>query len=122
MHRAFLPVLILAPAFGGCIVGTVAKTAVDVVAVPVKVVGKGIDAALPNQKRADEKRGRELRKEDERRARHAPGVLLEASGGVRLGDVAALAAAGVDRISVGALTHSAGALDIALDFDAAGSS
>jgi hypothetical protein len=69
MHRAFLPVLILAPAFGGCIVGTVAKTAVDVVAVPVKVVGKGIDAALPNQKRADEKRGRELRKEDERRAR-----------------------------------------------------
>jgi hypothetical protein len=69
MHRAFLPVLSIAPILGGCIVGTVAKTAVDVVSVPVKVVGKGIDAALPSQKRADEKRGRELRKADELRAR-----------------------------------------------------
>jgi nicotinate-nucleotide pyrophosphorylase (carboxylating) len=46
----------------------------------------------------------------------APGVLLEASGGVNLASVAALARAGVDRISVGALTHSAPALDIGLDF------
>ena len=68
MRCAFLPVLLL-PLLGGCIVGTVAKTAVDVVSVPVKVVGKGIDAALPSQKRADEKRGRALRQEDERRAR-----------------------------------------------------
>ncbi len=68
MYRAFLPVLILS-LLSGCVVADVAKTAVDVVAVPVKVVGKGIDAALPSQKRADEKRGRELRKEDERRAR-----------------------------------------------------
>ncbi|MEO5641074.1 MAG: hypothetical protein ABIQ98_04835, partial [Sphingomicrobium sp.] len=67
--RAFLPVLLLAPMVGGCIVGTVAKTAVDVVSIPVKVIGKGIDAALPSQKRADEKRGRELREADERRAR-----------------------------------------------------
>ncbi len=69
MHRAFLPVLSIAPILCGCIVGTVAKTAVDVVSVPVKVVGKGIDAALPSQKRADDKRGRELRKADELRAR-----------------------------------------------------
>ena len=68
MRRVSLLVLLL-PLLSGCIVGTVAKTAVDVVAVPVKVVGKAIDAALPNQKRADEKRGRELRKQDERRAR-----------------------------------------------------
>ncbi len=54
-----------------------------------------------------------------RRDRLAPKIQIEASGGVRLGDVAALAAAGVDRISVGALTHSAGALDIALDFESA---
>jgi nicotinate-nucleotide pyrophosphorylase (carboxylating) len=40
---------------------------------------------------------------------------LEASGGVRLDNVAQIAATGVDRISVGALTHSAVALDIALD-------
>lgn len=43
-------------------------------------------------------------------------VLLEASGGVTLETAATLAAAGVDRISVGALTHSAPALDVALDF------
>ncbi len=46
----------------------------------------------------------------------AQAVLLEASGGVTLETAAALAAAGVDRISVGALTHSAPALDVALDF------
>jgi nicotinate-nucleotide pyrophosphorylase (carboxylating) len=44
------------------------------------------------------------------------GVQLEASGGVNLTTVAAIAATGVDRISVGALTHSAAALDIALDY------
>lgn len=42
-------------------------------------------------------------------------VTTEASGGVTLDTVAAIAATGVDRISVGALTHSAPALDIALD-------
>jgi nicotinate-nucleotide pyrophosphorylase (carboxylating) len=52
-----------------------------------------------------------------RRDATAPGILLEASGGVTLSTVSALAQAGVDRISVGALTHSAPALDIALDFD-----
>jgi nicotinate-nucleotide pyrophosphorylase (carboxylating) len=43
-------------------------------------------------------------------------VLLEASGGVTLQTVRAIAETGVDRISVGALTHSAPALDIALDY------
>jgi hypothetical protein len=66
--RAYLPVLLVAPLLAGCVVASVARTAVDVVSVPVKVVGKGIDAALPSQKRADEKRGRELRREDEQRA------------------------------------------------------
>lgn len=42
---------------------------------------------------------------------------VEASGGVRLDTVRAIAETGVDWISVGALTHSAPALDIALDFD-----
>jgi nicotinate-nucleotide pyrophosphorylase (carboxylating) len=52
-----------------------------------------------------------------RRNAKAPRVLLEASGGVTLATVRVLARAGVDRISVGALTHSAPALDIGLDFD-----
>ena len=40
---------------------------------------------------------------------------LEASGGVSLATVRAIAETGVDAISVGALTHSARALDIRLD-------
>lgn len=43
-------------------------------------------------------------------------ILLEASGGVTLSTVSDIAATGVDRISVGALTHSACALDVALDW------
>ena len=54
-----------------------------------------------------------------RRDARAPGVLLEASGGVTLATAGPLARSGVDRISVGALTHSAPALDIGLDFDRA---
>jgi nicotinate-nucleotide pyrophosphorylase (carboxylating) len=45
-------------------------------------------------------------------------AIVEASGGMTLERVAETAAAGVDVISVGALTHSAPALDVALDFDA----
>jgi nicotinate-nucleotide pyrophosphorylase (carboxylating) len=46
----------------------------------------------------------------------AGSALLEASGGVRLETVRAIAETGVDLISVGALTHSAPALDISLNF------
>lgn len=42
--------------------------------------------------------------------------LTEASGGVRLDTVRAIAGTGVDFVSVGALTHSARAVDIGLDF------
>ena len=45
-------------------------------------------------------------------------VLLEASGGITAATVRAVAESGVDLISVGALTHSAPALDVALDFEA----
>lgn len=44
-------------------------------------------------------------------------VPLEASGGVNLDTVAAIARTGVDYISVGALTHSVVALDISLDVE-----
>lgn len=43
-------------------------------------------------------------------------AFLEASGGVTLGNVRAIALTGVDIISVGALTHSAPGADVALDF------
>src|SRR6185295_12745003 len=44
-------------------------------------------------------------------------AILEASGGVTLSTVRSIAETGVDWISVGALTHSAKSLDLALDFD-----
>jgi nicotinate-nucleotide pyrophosphorylase (carboxylating) len=44
--------------------------------------------------------------------------LLEASGTITLDSVREYAEAGADRISIGALTHSAGALDLSLDVDA----
>lgn len=46
----------------------------------------------------------------------APGVELEASGGISLATIGDIARTGVERISVGALTHSAVALDIGLDW------
>jgi len=46
-----------------------------------------------------------------------PSVQLEASGGVRLNTLRAIAETGVDRISVGALTHSAINLDLGLDWE-----
>jgi len=49
------------------------------------------------------------------RDRIDPEVELEASGGVHLETVGAIARTGVDRIAIGALTHSAPALDIGLD-------
>lgn len=44
-------------------------------------------------------------------------VLLEASGGITLETAGLIAAAGVDRLSVGALTHSAPALDLSMLMD-----
>ena len=70
-----MKLLALAPlaavTLSGCVVGTVAKTAVDVVTLPVKVASAGVDAATTSQSEADEKRGRELRKQDEERGRQA---------------------------------------------------
>jgi nicotinate-nucleotide pyrophosphorylase (carboxylating) len=44
-------------------------------------------------------------------------LVTEASGGVTLDTVAAIAESGVDYISSGALTHSAPSLDVALDIE-----
>ena len=45
---------------------------------------------------------------------HGPVATLEASGGITLDNVAEVAATGVDFVSVGALTHSAPALDLSM--------
>ena len=59
--KALLFILLLA--LTGCV--SVAKTAVDVVTLPVKIVAAGVDAATTSQSEADEKRGRDLRKAEE---------------------------------------------------------
>lgn len=56
-----------------------------------------------------------IRAARERTGRKFP--ISEASGGITLQNLAQVAATGVDTISLGALTHSAPALDIAMDFD-----
>jgi hypothetical protein len=69
MRVLLLPVLPLA--LSGCVVASVASTAVDVVTLPVKVVSKGVDAATTSQSEADQKRGRELRKAEEQAGKEA---------------------------------------------------
>ena len=64
-----LTALFLPFALSGCVVGTVASTAVDVVTLPIKVVSAGVDAATTSQAEADQKRGREIRKAEEERGK-----------------------------------------------------
>lgn len=49
----------------GCVVANVAGTAVDLAALPVKAVAKGVDLATTSQAEADEKRGRAIREAEE---------------------------------------------------------
>ena len=60
-----LRALIMTTLFFLGLTGCVAKTALDVVTAPVRVVSKGVDLATTSQSEADEKRGRELRKREE---------------------------------------------------------
>ncbi len=46
--------------------GCLARTALDVVTAPVKVAGKAVDLATTSTSESDEKRGRDLRKREER--------------------------------------------------------
>ncbi len=74
------------------------------------------DIMLPDIVLLDNMSPDQLREAVARRDTAAASVELEASGGVNLETVAQIAAAGVDRISVGALTHSAVSLDVGLDW------
>lgn len=54
--------LLVTPALSGCLL----KAAAEVVTLPVKAVSAGVDAATTSQSEADENRGREIRKREER--------------------------------------------------------
>ncbi|MCP2018055.1 MAG: hypothetical protein OSA41_09860 [Erythrobacter sp.] len=66
MHR--LALLILLPA-SVMLPGCLAKAVVDVATAPVKAVSKGVDLATTSQSEADEKRGREIRRREQRLAK-----------------------------------------------------
>ena len=76
---------------------------------------KGIDVILLDNMPAER-----MRRAVELRDAKAPGVLLEASGGVTLERLPEIAATGVERISVGALTHSAPHADLSLELEHVG--
>ena len=58
-----------------------------------------------------------MRKAVQLRKRHKSATELEASGGITLDNVRAVAETGVDRVSVGSLTHSSFSLDIGMDWE-----
>lgn len=62
MRSVPLLALVLPLALGGCL----AKTAVNVATAPVRVVGKGVHMATSGHAKADQKRGRELRKREQK--------------------------------------------------------
>jgi isocitrate lyase len=70
MRNAFL-VAALPLLLSGCIVGTVAKTAVDVATLPVKAASAGVDAVTTSQAEADQNRGREIRRQEQEAGRQA---------------------------------------------------
>jgi hypothetical protein len=69
MRMRGIALMCTVPLLGGCVAATIAKTAVDVATLPVKVVSAGVDAATTSQAEADQKRGREIREAEERHGR-----------------------------------------------------
>jgi len=63
-----LILLVAAPLLlGGCL----ARTAVDIVTLPVRAASAGVDALTTSQAEADQRRGREIRQAEEREGREA---------------------------------------------------
>lgn len=57
--------ILVAGALAASLSGCLARAAVDVVTLPVRAVGSGVDAVTTSQSEADEKRGREIRRREE---------------------------------------------------------
>ena len=60
------PSLVLLGTLSFALSGCLAKTAFDVATAPVRVASKAVDMATTSQSEADEKRGRDIRKREER--------------------------------------------------------
>lgn len=92
--------------------GTVLEVEVDTLDQLREVLPAAPDIVLLDNMNPDQ-----LRAAVALRAEIAPAVRLEASGRVSLATIRAIAETGVERISVGALTHSAKTLDLGLDWE-----
>lgn len=95
----------------GLVVPLLVEIEVDDLAELDDVLAAGPDLVLLDNMPLDMLRGAVARRND-----IAPSIELEASGGVTLDSVHEIARTGVERISVGGLTHSARSLDVALDW------
>lgn len=60
------PTPLLLPVLAFALSGCLARTAFDVATAPVRVASKAVDLATTSQSEADEKRGREIRRREER--------------------------------------------------------
>ena len=71
MAPAARPIILALAAFAlqGCLAKTVVDTAVGVATLPVKVASAGVDAATTSQSEADQARGRDIRRREERLGR-----------------------------------------------------
>ena len=94
-----------------CFVGHLVKIEVEVATLAQldEALAVGVEAVLLDNFDVAKLRGAVVRV--------AGRAITEASGGITLATARAVADTGVDLLSVGALTHSAPALDVALDFD-----
>ena len=92
--------------------GTLVEVEADTLAQVRQALEAGADAVL-----LDNMTLGELRQAVKLAQAYDPRPFLEASGGVTEGRIEAIARTGIDWISVGAITHSAPALDIALDLE-----
>jgi len=62
-------IVILLPLVALALSGCVVRTAANIVTLPVRAVGAGVDAVTTSQSEADERRGRQIREEEERLGR-----------------------------------------------------
>lgn len=92
--------------------GIVIEVEVDTLEQLADALGGGPDIVLLDNMPPDM-----LREAVRLRDARSPDVSLEASGGVNRETIRAIAETGVERISVGALTHSAPAIDLAFDWE-----
>lgn len=61
MRKILIPLIVALPLLSG---GCIAKTLVDVVTLPVKVVGQGADWATTSQEESDRNYGKQMRKKE----------------------------------------------------------